>query len=228
MDNVIERRRYKSIVVLTGAGISKASGLQTFRGADGIWSEPDTERLSLAESLVDEPEMYWKFWGKLKDAATRATPNEGHIALAMWESGLNSDQRFLLITQNVDDLHQRAGSRNVAELHGSLYRTRCTRASCPSKPYRDDQFYSSEVPHCQVCGAVLRPDVVMFNEMLPADAEHHAKRALRDCDLFIAIGTSGNVLLTGLNMRNQKRCLSIKMSRKRPTRLTSKSKDYQR
>lgn len=193
MDNVIQRRRYKSIVVLTGAGVSKASGLKTFRGADGIWSDPGAKRLSLAETLVNEPENYWRFWGKLKDAANGAVANQGHIALARWESGLNADQRFLLITQNVDGLHQRAGSRNVAELHGSLYRTRCTGISCPSKPYRDIESHSAKVPYCQVCGAVLRPDVVMFNEALPADAEHHAKRALRDCDLFIAVGTSGNV-----------------------------------
>ncbi len=180
-------------MVLTGAGISKASGLQTFRGNGGIWGDPETAKLSSAETLLSEPELYWKLWGKLKDSATQATPNAGHFALAQWEAGLKPEQKYLLVTQNVDNLHQRAGSKKVAELHGSLYRTRCTNSKCASTPFDDIQSHAATAPCCQDCGSVLRPDIVLFDEPLPIDAEYQTKKALRDCDLFIAVGTSGNV-----------------------------------
>lgn len=190
---IIDSSKYKSIVVLTGAGISKASGLPTFRGEGGIWGDTETAKLSSADTLIAEPELYWKLWGKLKDSASQAAPNAGHFALAQWEASLKMEQKYLLITQNVDNLHQRAGSKNVAELHGSLYRTRCTNSKCKSTPLNDIESHAEMIPHCQRCGSVLRPDIVLFDEPLPLDAEYQTKKALRDCDLFIAVGTSGNV-----------------------------------
>lgn len=185
--------RYKSIVVLTGAGISVASGLKTYRGSGGIWNEPETARLSTADNFDNEPESYWRFWGSLRQQAASASPNKAHVALSEWEQRLLADQRFLLITQNVDELHQRAGSIKMVELHGSLFRTRCSDSQCSFPAYRDSEPHSASVPLCPACGRALRPDVVFFDEMLPAEADWFAKRSLRDCDLFMAIGTSGTV-----------------------------------
>jgi NAD-dependent deacetylase len=100
---------------------------------------------------------------------------------------------FTIITQNIDGLHQRAGSANVIELHGSVFRSRCSNASCERLPFEDEDDPCDELPSCPDCGSVLRPDVVLFNEFLPGGVEWHAKRALRDCDLFVAVGTSGTV-----------------------------------
>lgn len=190
---VLIARNYKSIVVLTGAGISAASGLRTYRGPDGLWNDPETSRLSTAADFADDPLSYWKFWGNLREAATAALPNEAHLALAHWEKHLSKDQKFTLITQNVDELHQRAGSGSVVELHGSVYRTRCSNEKCTLEPYRDTDAHLDIVPICTLCGQALRPDIVMFGELLPPHAEWSSKRALRDCDLFIAVGTSGTV-----------------------------------
>jgi NAD-dependent deacetylase len=190
---VLTSRNYKSIVVLTGAGISAASGLRTYRGPDGLWNDPETVRLSTATEFESDPLSYWKFWGNLRKVAAEAVPNEAHLALARWEKTLSKDQKFTLITQNVDELHQRAGSANVVELHGSVYRTRCSNEECTLAPYRDSESNLDMVPTCKLCGLALRPDIVMFGELLPPHAEWSSKRALRDCDLFIAVGTSGTV-----------------------------------
>lgn len=122
-----------------------------------------------------------------------AKPNAAHRVLANWEEELDPHQEFLLVTQNVDALHQRAGSKNVVELHGNVMVTRCSNSSCRLKPYRDEQAHLESVPKCPVCGSVLRPDVVLFGEEIPALSSWTAKRALRECDLFIAVGTSGLV-----------------------------------
>lgn len=189
----IKAHRYKSIVILTGAGISAASGLRTYRGPDGLWNEAETAKLSTAEGFDVDPDPYWKFWGKLRKAATQASPNNAHTALAQWQTKLNSEQKLTLITQNVDELHQRAGSYPVVELHGSVYRTKCSNSKCSLPPYRDEQEHVAKAPRCSMCDSALRPEIVMFGEMLPPEAEWSAKRSLRDCDLFIAIGTSGTV-----------------------------------
>ena len=112
---------------------------------------------------------------------------------AEWEAALAPHQEFLLVTQNVDALHQRAGSKNVVELHGNIMQTRCSNPSCTLQPYRDEQSHLDKAPSCPMCGSVLRPDVVLFGEEIPALTSWTVKRALRDCDLFLAIGTSGLV-----------------------------------
>jgi NAD-dependent deacetylase len=122
-----------------------------------------------------------------------AAPNAAHLALARAEARLRQDQRFLLVTQNVDGLHARAGSARVVELHGSVLRTRCPRDGCALEPYADVEPHGGPAPTCPHCRAILRPDVVLFGEPLPAEGEWEVKRALRDCDLFVAIGTSGTV-----------------------------------
>jgi len=194
MTDSLGLHRYRRIVVLTGAGISAASGLPTFRGPDGLWERPDGPGPSGldAAALEENPAAVWEFCAKLREAVRSAAPNAAHMALAAAERALPAEATLTIITQNIDSLHQRAGSRNVIELHGSLARTRCTRKECSSTPF-DDPHPSPTMPTCEACGCPLRADVVFFGEEIPAEAEWHSKRALRECDLFVAIGTSGTV-----------------------------------
>ncbi len=119
--------------------------------------------------------------------------NAAHLALAEWEARLAPHQEFLIATQNVDGLHQRAGSRSVVEIHGNIMFTRCSSHSCGLECYLDEDAHTDSVPRCPKCDAVLRPNIVFFGEQIPALPGWTVKRALRDCDLFIAVGTSGIV-----------------------------------
>ena len=184
---------YRNIVVLTGAGVSVASGLRPYRGADGVWEEFNVGEYGHVGALAADPGRTWALFGPLREQIALARPNPAHAALAQFERGLDASQRFLLVTQNVDGLHQRAGSRQVVEPHGTLSRSRCSNAQCLLEPFEDSSAHRDAVPRCALCGHVLRPDVVLFGEHLPARAEWLAKTALRDCDLFLAIGTSGAV-----------------------------------
>jgi NAD-dependent deacetylase len=176
-------RTFEKIVVLTGAGISASSGLPTFRGSGGVW----TKNPELAKALVAgaDPNLMWKVAGPLRDEVRRVQPTTAHLAIAHYRP----TGSLVVVTQNVDGLHERAGGREVIALHGTLNRTRCS--SCEAA-FDDDAPHSS-APACSKCGAPLRPDIVLFDEALPAEAEVASKRALRDCDLFVAIGTSGTV-----------------------------------
>ena len=190
---LIDRPRYRRIVVLTGAGISAASGLRTYRGTGGVWEEHDVERLGHVGALADRPADVWKLFGGMRQSVMAARPNQAHEALARWEAELEGDQEFLLVTQNVDGLHRMAGSRNVCEIHGNILYSKCSNPACTLPSFRDEESHASIVPSCRLCGNVLRPDVVLFGEELPALPSWTVKRALRDCDLFLAIGTSGSV-----------------------------------
>lgn len=189
----INARDYRNIIVLTGAGISAASGLPTYRGPGGVWDTHNVEEHGHIRALQSQPARTWQLFGAMRGPIAKAQPNAAHLALARFEEGLEAHQNYLLITQNVDGLHQRAGSQKVVELHGSIGKTRCTNTECSLQPFEDRAEHSDSVPHCSVCGSVLRPDIVLFGESLPPFASWQAKRALRDCDLFIAIGTSGLV-----------------------------------
>ena len=190
---MIDLPAYKRIVVLTGAGVSVASGLRTYRGPDGLWQDEEVRRAAMAETLREEPALSWQLFGARRMPVRTAQPNAAHQALVRMEESMRADQQFLLITQNVDGLHQRAGSKKVLELHGNVTFTRCMNESCELAPFEDGEDHSDQVPHCPKCGSVLRPDVVMFGEYLPMDALRQSTQALRVCDLFIAIGTSGAV-----------------------------------
>lgn len=189
----LNRAQYSRVVVLTGAGISAASGLRTYRGRDGVWEEYEVEKFSHADALTERPDQTWRLFGGMRQPVLQAKPNAAHMALAQWESELLPEQEFLIVTQNLDALHQRAGSRNVVELHGNIMYTRCSNAACTLERFRDEQSHDTVAPRCPKCGSVLRPDVVLFGEEIPPLAGWTVKRALRDCDLFIAIGTSGLV-----------------------------------
>jgi NAD-dependent deacetylase len=190
----LQLSNYKSIVVLTGAGISVASGLRPYRGPDGVWEEYKVAEYGHVDALNADPDKVWQLFGPLRDALVKAKPNAGHLALAAAQRQVARHQSFLLVTQNVDGLHQRAGSEGVAELHGNISRTRCSSPSCDYPVALDRASYAgAAAPRCPRCSSPLRPDIVLFGEAVDAAASWRAKRALRDCDLFIAIGTSGMV-----------------------------------
>ena len=147
------------LVVLTGAGISAESGLATFRGAGGLWEGSRVEDVATPEAFEADPERVWRFYAERRAGAAAARPNAAHLALADAEARMGD--RFLLATQNVDGLHPLAGSRHVVELHGSLWRSRCS--ACDAPPV-DDRATEVEppLPACGACGGLMRPDIVWF------------------------------------------------------------------
>ena len=188
----IDFSKYHQIVVLTGAGVSAASGIPTFRGPSGGMAEelvPVSDGRRVRELL---PQM-WRVYGRLRGGSVKAQPNEGHFALARWQQKWEDRAQITLVTQNVDGLHTRAGSSGVIEIHGSLLRSRCLNAQCPNSEGFEDLVVPDDVPRCLICGDALRPDITLFNEALPLEGLHLTKRALRFCDLFLAVGTSGLV-----------------------------------
>lgn len=187
--------RYEQVVVLTGAGVSVASGLPTYRGKGGLWRKVETARLADANSVFERPHDVWAFFSKARKQIDKAKPNAAHLALAEVERRVRAaGHEFLLITQNIDGLHQRAGSEQVVELHGSVARARCSDPGCDLEPFDlAGGEKGKRAPACPRCTAPLRPDVVLFGEMLPVEAEWRAKKALDRCDLFLAAGTSGTV-----------------------------------
>lgn len=189
---VFDLDQLEKLVVLTGAGVSAASGLPTYRGAQGLWNDPERVAYAMAETFQNDPLGTWNVFGEIRERVADVAPNDAHAALAEIERRLG-DRAFALVTQNVDGLHQAAGSTDVLELHGNVFRTRCSRDRCASTPFVDERTVFGRLPICDVCGAIQRPDVVLFGELLPPDAEHRSKAALRGCDLFLAVGTSGTV-----------------------------------
>ncbi len=197
----IQTQLYRNIVVLTGAGVSQASGIPTFRGPQGQISDAYMRVADGRNVATLLPEM-WATHGAARGRLVKVAPNPAHVTLANWEDKWRENREITIVTQNVDGLHQLAGSRDVIEIHGSLRRTRCTSGSCSSQPFVDawapsDEFVADpiweNVPRCAVCEAYLRPDITLFNESLPLDEIRRVKAALRDCDLFLAVGTSGVV-----------------------------------
>ena len=197
----LQTYNYRNIVVLTGAGVSQASGIPTFRGPQGQISEAYMRVADGRNVATLLPEM-WATHGAARGRLMQVAPNRSHVALANWQNKWREHGEILVVTQNVDGLHQLAGSENVSEIHGSLRRSRCTNADCDSKPFvdfwvPDEEFVESpnweNVPRCRICNSYLRPDITLFNEALPLDELQRVKRALRACDLFVAVGTSGAV-----------------------------------
>lgn len=187
-DLIASLRSAARLAALTGAGVSAESGLRTFRDAqDGLWAQYRPEDLATPEAFERDPQLVWEFYAMRRLKAGEVQPNPGHLALAALEQRL---PRFTLITQNVDGLHQRAGSRAVIELHGNITRLKCSRG-CGLVNEWDEAL--GTVPLCPRCGAKLRPDVVWFGEPLPARELEAAMQAARACQVFFSIGTSGLV-----------------------------------
>ncbi len=180
-------RGARRISVLTGAGVSAESGVPTFRGADGLWNRFKPEELANVEAFMRNPKRVWEWYRYRKTLIRSTEPNAGHRALVELEYRF---KEFVLITQNVDGLHRKAGSRNVLELHGNILFSRCMR--CGLRTDRDPEHESGNVPVC-ACGGPLRPDVVWFGEMLPQDVLERAFAAAEASDVFFSIGTSAVV-----------------------------------
>lgn len=184
---LVERlARARRIAVLTGAGISAESGIPTFRDAlDGLWANYDPLELATPLGFARNPGLVWRWYAERRARIAATRPNPGHAALAALEARCAD---FTLVTQNIDGLHQRAGSRRVIELHGNIARVKCS-----AEEKRVETFDPQAAPPRCVCGAYLRPDVVWFGEMLPADALARAEAAAERCELFFSIGTSAQV-----------------------------------
>lgn len=184
-------RAARSVVVLTGAGMSAESGVPTFRDAlTGQWSKFDPMRLASREGFSADPPFVWRWYAERRAQLGKVAPNPGHHALVGLEDRYPT---FAIVTQNIDGLHARAGSKRVLELHGNLLATKCFDETCRVR-YEDlASLPLGEPPICPGCGQPLRPDVVWFGEMLPAQVLMESERLAAACDVMLAVGTSGVV-----------------------------------
>src|SRR5215467_991219 len=178
--------RADRVFILTGAGVSAESGIPTFRGVSGLWRNYRIEEVASPEAWARDPQLVWEFYSMRRRVASRAKPNPAHVAIAKLETVF--EERLFLCTQNVDNLHEQAGSKKVAHLHGELFKSRCD--SCGRPPFEDKKIYEPplELPRCD-CGCKIRPHICWFGEV-PFDLEK-ISHALDRCTMFMAIGTSG-------------------------------------
>ena len=181
-----------SVVAFTGAGVSAESGVPTFRGSDGVWKKFKPEELASLDAFIKNPELVWEWYAHRKKIIAEIEPNAGHCALAEMERLF---PHFAVVTQNIDNLHQRAGSKTVYELHGSIERNYCMKCGAP---YSNEEIASNDIQHsfsfrCRKCSGLVRPDVVWFGEMLPEEEWDKSIRAAESADIFLSIGTSGVV-----------------------------------
>jgi NAD-dependent deacetylase len=182
-------RRARSVVVLTGAGISAESGVPTFRDAQtGLWAQFDPLELATPGAFWRNAKLVWDWYAWRRELVAKAQPNPGHHALVTLEKRV---PQFVLITQNVDGLHQAAGNAAPIELHGNIRRVKCSRDGTPVREWDDSS--PREAPRCSACGAFLRPDVVWFEETLPDEALAQGEHAARDCEVMLVVGTAAEV-----------------------------------
>ncbi|MFB5604384.1 MAG: NAD-dependent deacetylase [Candidatus Nitrosomaritimum aestuariumsis] len=172
----------KKVVFVTGAGISQESGIPTFRGKDGLWRNYDAMKLATIDAFYDNPKLVWEWYNERRQNIFNSEPNLGHKAIAELENFV----KVFVLTQNIDGLHQKAGSSNVLELHGSIIKIKCT--VCDFKDELLTEF--SNLPPLCKCGNILRPDVVWFGEGLPQDVWQEAIIQASSCDVMIIAGTS--------------------------------------
>jgi NAD-dependent deacetylase len=182
--------RARRVAVLTGAGISAESGVPTFRGADGLWRNFRAADLATPEAFARDPVLVWEWYRWRRGRMASAAPNPAHHALVRMEGRFEG---FTVITQNIDGLHARAGTRSLVELHGNIWRDRCVDDPRHTSRHEPDEPPPAEsVPRCR-CGAVMRPDVVWFGEVLDPDHLQHAIRAASTADVLLVVGTSSIV-----------------------------------
>ncbi|XP_022649073.1 NAD-dependent protein deacylase sirtuin-5, mitochondrial-like isoform X3 [Varroa destructor] len=200
--NILKKAR--AIIALTGAGVSAESGVPTFRGSGGLWRTYQATDLATPQAFRKDPVLVWQFYHYRRELVFSKSPNPAHEALARFEKECKSSgKQFTLITQNVDGLHQRAGSENVIELHGSLYKVRCTECNVISDNHNSpvcaglakETTSLDELPHCgrPGCGGLLRPHIVWFGESLEPEVIEKARKALDNCDCCLVVGTSSVV-----------------------------------
>jgi len=181
----------RRVTVLTGAGISADSGIPTFRGPDGLWKNFRAEDLATPEAFARNPSLVWEWYNWRRELLATKEPNPAHRALVKMELDIKSRHaEFCLLTQNVDGLHEMAGSRNLIELHGNIWKVRCTGCGDVTE---DRRVPIPIPPYCSSCGKMLRPHIVWFGEMLDSDDVSRALESLEHCEVMLVIGTSGVV-----------------------------------
>ncbi|XP_054447857.1 NAD-dependent protein deacylase sirtuin-5, mitochondrial [Pteronotus mesoamericanus] len=204
----------KHIVVISGAGISAESGIPTFRGAGGYWRKWQSQVLATPEAFAQNPSLVWEFYHYRREVIQRVEPNPGHLAIAKCEARLRGQgRRVAVITQNIDELHRKAGTKNLLEIHGSIFKTRCTSCRVVAENYnspicaalsgkgapepeaQDARIPVEKLPRCEEtgCGGLLRPHVVWFGENLDPAVLEEVDRELALCDLCLVVGTSSVV-----------------------------------
>jgi NAD-dependent deacetylase len=177
----------KKIVFFTGAGISAESGIATFRGTDGIWNKMKPEELASFDAFMRNPDLVWEWYQHRRDIIHKVEPNAGHLAIAALEKFYD----VTVVTQNIDNLHKRAGSSKIFELHGNIERNFCV--DCKTYYNSTDLEIKNSVPNCKTCGGLVRPDVVWFGEMLPQDQFTGGQTAAEWSDICFVVGTSAVV-----------------------------------
>lgn len=177
----------ESLLFFTGAGISAESGISTFRGKDGLWNKLKPEELASFDAFMKNPDMVWEWYQYRREIVEKSQPNLGHFAIAELENYYNVN----VVTQNVDNLHARAGSKNIDELHGSIVRNFCI--DCNTFYHHQDFQFHNKVPKCEKCGGLIRPDVVWFGETLRGNAFPNGERHAKECDICFVVGTSAIV-----------------------------------
>ncbi len=183
VDKIISAR---SVVFFTGAGISAESGIPIFRGKDGIWNKLKPDELANFNSFLKNPDLVWEWYNHRKKVIHESEPNKGHLTIAEFEKILPD---VIVVTQNIDNLHKRAGSTNVYELHGNIERNYCIKCN---KFYNGEIELKDSAPRCE-CGGLIRPDVVWFGEYLPQEQFIASEKAAQDSDVFFIVGTSAVV-----------------------------------
>jgi NAD-dependent deacetylase len=178
----------RHVTVLTGAGVSAESGIKTFRDPDGLWAKFNPQELASVDGFMSNPELVWEWYQHRRSIVNSSEPNPGHYAIAEMEKLF---PEFTLITQNVDRLHQRAGSAKAFELHGNIIQNHCQ--NCKEPFEGETALDEGELPRCPECGGLIRPSVVWFGEMLPYEALTGAEEAAIACDVFFTVGTSAEV-----------------------------------
>jgi NAD-dependent deacetylase len=204
--DTVRLRDYKHIVFFTGAGMSAESGVPTYRGSGGIWKSYRWQDYACQAAFDRDPEKVIEFHQLRRQAVLRCQPHAGHLAIAGLQHAY--PQHVVIVTQNIDGMHQRAGARDVIELHGSLWRMRCRMHG-----RREDLGASYAMTRCELCGERLRPDIVWFEDMLEEKVLRDATNSVASCDLLVSVGTSGVVYpaagLPQLAKRNGAYCIEI-------------------
>jgi len=198
-------KQAKSVVAITGAGVSAESGISTFRGAGGYWEKFRAEDLASPQGFAKDPELVWRWYNERRKTILTSQPNPGHFALAALEKVY---PQFLLVTQNVDGLHGQAGSEKKVEIHGSIWELRCTREG---KIWTDHQIFETLPVYCE-CGALARPNVLWFGESYNPNLFHQAQKAASQADLILVAGTSGLVWIVAGLLQAQRQGQAIEVN----------------
>lgn len=192
--NILQNIKHKIIdldkfVFLTGAGISKESGIPTFRGSEGLWRKYDPTKLASISGFYEDPKLVWEFYKYRQELIHNCNPNPGHLSIANFEK--IKKESLCVLTQNIDGLHEKAGSKNIIELHGNIFKVECTK--CKFKDDIKQKIGESLLPLCNICQNILKPNVILFGEPLNQEVWKKAEQISNNCDVMFIVGTSLNI-----------------------------------